>query len=312
MDGGKKCMTLFQFEVFLKVVDAGSFTRAGEQIGLSQSAVSQAVAALESELNVKLLNRNRNGVSLTEVGERIAGLIRDMLAIKTRIYHEAAGITEIETGSVRVGSVSSMASKLLPGIIATFKKRFPGVDVVLYEGSYGEVRNWLQLSVVDVGLVMEEKAEFEFEPLLQDKMVVFVPESHPLSNQSQINLKDIAHEPFIMLKECSDIIRRIFVNEEISPSIQFEVRDIATILAMVQEGVGNTILPEMAIPTTLTKVNAAYLSPQIYQNLGLELRTSNYISPVLAAFIHESQEYSKNLSLKLFNSYHSEIVKKRN
>ncbi len=306
---GRK-MTLFQFEVFLKVVDTGSFTRAGEQIGLSQSAVSQAVAALETELNVKLLNRNRTGVSLTDVGERITGLIRDLIVIKTRIYHEAAGITEIETGTIRVGSISSMSSKLLPGIIAAFKKRFPGVDVVLYEGSYDEVRNWLQLSIVDVGLVPEERVEFDFVPLLQDKMVVFVPEDHPLSNQAQISLKEIGSESFIMPKECEDLIRQIFNNEKVSPIIQFEVRDIATILAMVQEGVGNTILPEMAIPATLTKVNASYLSPQIYQNLGLEVRTSNHISPVLAAFIHEAQEYTKNLSLKLFSSYHSAIVTK--
>lgn len=305
-------MTLFQFEVFLKVVDTGSFTRAGEQIGLSQSAVSQAVAALESELNVKLLNRNRNGVSLTDVGERITGLIRDLLVIKTKIYHEAAGITKIETGTIRVGSISSLTSKLLPGIIAAFKTRFPGVDVVLYEGSYEEVRNWLQLSVVDVGLVTEEMAEFDFVPLLQDKMVVFVPEDHPLNKQSQIHIKDIDHEPFIMPKDCGDMILRIFKHEEVSPTVQFEVRDIATIIAMVQEGVGNTILPEMAIPSTLTKVNASYLSPQIYRNLGLEVRKRNYISPVLTAFIHESQEYTKNLSLKLFNSYHSEIVKKKN
>lgn len=78
-------MTLFQLEVFIKVVETGSFTKAGERIGLSQSAVSQAVAALESELNIKLLIRNRNGVSLTKIGERITGLIRELLMIKTKI-----------------------------------------------------------------------------------------------------------------------------------------------------------------------------------------------------------------------------------
>ncbi len=304
-------MTLFQLEVFLKVVETGSFTKAGEQIGLSQSAVSQAVAALESELNIKLLNRNRNGVSLTKIGERITGLIKDLIMIKTKIINEATGITEIETGTIRVGSISSMSAKLLPGMISSFKKRFPGVEVILYEGSYEEVRNWIKLSVIDVGVVSEEKYEFEFIPLLQDKMVVFVPENHGLSNQSYIHLKEIATEPFIMPKECHSVLHTIFKEQGISPIIQFEVRDIATIIAMVQEGVGNTILPEMAIPATLTKVNAAYLSPQVYQNLGLEVRSKDYISPVVTAFIHETQEYTKNLSLKLFNSYQSVVVKKR-
>ncbi|WP_169907681.1 LysR family transcriptional regulator [Priestia abyssalis] len=303
-------MTLFQLEVFLKVVETGSFTKAGEQIGLSQSAVSQAVAALESELNIKLLNRNRNGVSLTKIGERITGLIRDLIMIKTKIINEATGITEIETGTIRVGSISSMSAKLLPGMISSFKKRFPGVEVILYEGNYEEVRNWIKLSVVDVGIVTEEKYELEFIPLLQDKMVVFVPENHRLSNQSSIHLKEIANEPFIMPKECHSILHTIFKEQGVSPAIQFEVRDIATIIAMVQEGVGNTILPEMAIPATLTKVNAAYLSPQVYQNLGLEIRSTDYISPVITAFIHETQEYTKNLSLQLFNSYHSVVVKK--
>ncbi|MGJ7910779.1 LysR family transcriptional regulator [Neobacillus sp. LXY-1] len=304
-------MTLFQLEVFLKVVEAKSFTKAGEQIGLSQSAVSQAVAALESELNVKLLNRSRSGISLTKVGERISVLVRELMVIQTKIIHEATGMTELETGTIRMASIAGMAAKLLPGMISSFKKRFPGVEVVLYEGNQDEVKNWLTLSVVDVGVVTEEKREFEFIPLLQDKMVVFVSENHPLRHQEAIHVKDIASEPFIMPKECNHVIRKIFKEQGISPNVQFEVSDIATIIAMVQEGVGNTILPELAIPSTLSKVTASYLSPQVYQNLGLEVRSTHFMNPALKAFIHEAQEFTKNLSLKLFNSYQSVIVKKR-
>lgn len=303
-------MTLFQLEVFLKVVEAGSFTKAGEQIGLSQSAVSQAVAALEAYLNVKLLKRHKNGVSLTDIGERIFVQTRDLLLIKTRIENEAAGIVGIETGTIRIASISGMFAKFLPGLISSFKKRFPGVEVILYEGSYDEVKNWLKLAVVDVAVVTEERHEFEFIPLVQDKMVVFVPEQHPMSHQSTIKLQDIANEPFIMPKESHVLLHRMFKDQGIAPQIQFEVSDVATIIAMVQEGVGNTILPEMTIPETITKVNASYLSPQVYQNLGLELRATDYQSPILTAFIYETQEFTKNFSLKLFNSYQSVIVKK--
>jgi DNA-binding transcriptional LysR family regulator len=304
-------MTLFQLEVFLKVVETGSFTKAGEQIGLSQSAVSQAIAALESELNIKLLTRNRSGVSLTKTGERITSLIKDLMVIKTKIMNEAAGITGLESGTLKIGSISNMSARLLPGLISSFHKRFPGVDVILYEGSYEEVNNWIKLSVVDVAVVTEEKREFEFIPLLQDKMVVFVPDNHPLSNQTTINLRELSNEPFIMPKECEDVLRSIFRTQGITPNHKFEVRDVATIMAMVQEGVGYTILPEMAIPSTLPKVSASYLNPQVYQNLGLEIHSLDYISTALSAFIHETQEFTKNLSLKLFNSYHSVIVKKQ-
>ncbi|MGC4377625.1 LysR family transcriptional regulator [Fictibacillus sp. Mic-4] len=305
-------MTLFQLEVFLTVVETKSFTKAGEQIGLSQSAVSQAVAALETDLNVKLLNRNRKGVSLTKVGERITGLIRELMAIKTKIINEAAGITELETGTIRIGGISSMSAKLLPGMIGSFKKRFPGIEVILYEGSFEELRNWLKLSVIDLAVVSENMQEFDFVPLVQDKMVIFLPENHPANGKASLELKTIAHEPFIMPKECDRVLRSIFNAQGCAPNIQFEVRDIATILAMVQEGVGNTILPEMAIPATLPKVSASYLNPQVYQNVGLAFRASRYTLPVVSAFIHEAQEFTKDLSLKLFNSYHSVIVKKEN
>ncbi|WML54989.1 LysR family transcriptional regulator [Neobacillus sp. PS3-12] len=304
-------MTLFQLEVFLKVVETKSFTKAGEQIGLSQSAVSQAVASLESELNVKLLNRSRNGITLTKVGERITGLIRELIAIKTKIINEATGITELESGTIRIGSISGMSAKLLPGMISSFKKRFPGVEVVLYEGNVEEIKNWLKLSVVDVVVVTEEKREFEFIPLLQDKMVVFVPENHPMSHQSSIQVKDIAGDPFIMPKECNHVIRSIFKEQGLSPNVQFEVSDIATIIAMVQEGVGNTILPELSIPSVLSRVKASYLSPQVYQNLGLEVRPTEFTNPALNALIHEAQEFTKNFSIKLFKSYQSVIVRKR-
>ncbi|MED1469937.1 LysR family transcriptional regulator [Bacillus salipaludis] len=304
-------MTIFQLEVFLKVVETKSFTKAGEQIGLSQSAVSQAVAALESELNIKLLKRHRNGISVTEIGERITSLIKDLLTIKTKIINEASGMTAVEAGTIKIGSISGMSTKLLPGMISSFKKRFPGVDVTLYEGNYEEVKNWIKLSVIDVGVVTEEKHEYEFIPLLQDKMVIIVPEQHHLGNQSSILVKEIGSEPLIMPKECDRLLRAFFKEQGITPNIQFEVSDIATIIAMVQEGVGYTILPELAIPSTLPRVTPSYLSPQVYQNLGLEIRSSEYISPVLTAFIHEAQEFTKNLSLKLFNSYHSVIVKKR-
>jgi DNA-binding transcriptional LysR family regulator len=302
-------MTLFQFEVFLKVVETGSFTKAGEEIGLSQSAVSQAVAALESELNIKLVNRHKKGVSLTKIGERILLLVRDLIMIKTKIINEAAGISGMESGTIKIGSISSMAAKLLPGMISSFKKRFPGIEVILFEGSYEEVRNWIKRSVVEVGLVTEEKNEFDFIPLLQDKMVVFVPENHPLNNKSHIHLEEIAKESFIMPKECKHALQAIFKEQAITPNIQFEVSDIATIIAMVQEGVGNTILPEMAIPATMTKVNASYLNPQVYQNVGLEVRTTKYMSPSMTAFIHVAQDFTKNLSIELFNTYQSMIVK---
>ncbi len=299
-------MTLLQFQVFLAVVETKSFTKAGEYVGLTQSGVSQTMAGLESELGITLLNRSRNGVTLTETGERILIHIREIMNRTSLIKHEVAAMIGIEVGTLRIGSIPSVSAKLLPGIIGSFKNRYPGIELVLFEGSYEEVNKWITSSVIDIGMVTLPSEGYESIPLLQDKMIVFLPANHPLKNETSLQLYQISSDPFIMPKaDCEIFIKDIFRSNGIVPNIHFEVRDTATILAMVQEGVGVTILPEMAIPTSLPKVSASYLLPQAYRNVGLGMRSLKSVSPAATAFINESQQFVKDLSFKLFNSYQS-------
>ena len=132
-------ITLAQIQAFAMVAEVGSFTLAGEQLGMTQSAVSHAVAALEKELQVSLLERDRNGISLTEIGQHTLMQAQEMLAAAERIRQYASAVVGLETGKVRVGSFSSVSARFLPGLLRKFRHCYPGIEVVLLEGADDEV-----------------------------------------------------------------------------------------------------------------------------------------------------------------------------
>lgn len=299
-------MTLLQFEVFLAVVDAKSFSKAAEKLNMTQSAVSQAVSALENELGATLFNRSRSGITLTEIGGRILIHAREVMRRTAYMKQEVAALIGLEIGTLRIGSIPSVSAKLLPGILASFRTRYPGIELVLFEGSYEEVRHWIESSVVDLGFITLPIDNIDTIPLMQDQMVVFLPANHPLKDSKTLTLGQIAKDPIILPSGDNDpFLRSLFRSYGITPNIQFEVRDTATLLAMVQEGVGITVLPEMAIPMSLPKVSSSYLDTPKLRNIGLGIRDLETASPAAQAFVREAQEMAKELSFKLFNSYHS-------
>ncbi|KUP25372.1 hypothetical protein AWJ19_17455 [Paenibacillus sp. DMB5] len=131
-------MAIFQYKVFLTVVESGSFTKAGEKLGLSQSGVSHNISTLETELGIVLLRRNRNGISLTDAGERVIPHIRQIIHHAKLLEQEAALIQGIEVGTIKIGTFPSFSSKFLPGLIHIFIKRFPGIQGRAGDNNYSK------------------------------------------------------------------------------------------------------------------------------------------------------------------------------
>lgn len=285
-------MTLLQLEVFLAVCQARSFTQAGERLNMTQSAVSQAVANLERELGVTLLHRSRQGITITHIGERMLAHVREIARHTNCMQQEAAAAAGAETGTLRIASIPSVSAKLLPGMLASFKSSFPLVQTVMFEGGYEEVHSWLTNHVVDVGIVTLPVSGLDVVELVQDQLLLFLPETHALIRETAVSLAQIAQAPFIQPTADSEhVIREAFKNAGLTPNIQFEVRDTATILAMVQEGIGVTILPEMAISTSLPHVRSVPLHPPVTRRVGLAVRHLEEVSPICADFLLHARAY---------------------
>lgn len=279
-------MTLLQYEIFKTVIDSGSFTKAGEQLGLTQSAISHAVRGLESELNLTLLKRGRSGVSLTSEGERIIEFIRQILNISEKMKQEAGRLNGLEVGVIRIGTFPSVAAYLLPSILEKFQSEYPGILIEFYEGGYNELKQMVSSNIIDVSFLTNNDAEnLDFIPLFNDHLRVILPSAHPFTNKNMISVQEIASEPIIMPKAgCDGLIKELFKKANLKPNVFCEIADNQTIIAMVQKNLGISIIPEIVMYGN-NSLNSFELKEESFRTIGLALPNINNVSPAVAAFI---------------------------
>ena len=175
-------LSLAKFEIFSTVVELGSLTKAGETLGLTQSAVSHAIASLESEWGFSILNRGRSGINLTSNGEHVLRYIREILKWNEEMLQEIANINGLEIGTVRIGTFSSVSIQWLPEILKNFNEYYPSIEIKLLEGDYDDIEHWISNGIVDFGFVsLPTSKPFEVIPLKKDRMLCILSDEHPLA-----------------------------------------------------------------------------------------------------------------------------------
>ncbi|WP_378955187.1 LysR family transcriptional regulator [Pelosinus sp. sgz500959] len=280
-------MTISKYEVFYSVVELGSLTKAAESLNLTQSGVSHSIASLEAELGFSLLTRDRAGVTLTSNGELILKYVRETLQCNDRLRQKVAEIKGLEIGTVRVGTFTSVSSQWLPSMIKEFKSQHPGIEIKLAEGDYDDINQWILNGTVDFGFVsLPVTQSFEFIPLKKDKMLCILPNEHPLKHQDQISFAQIKEEEFIMPKwgNTGDV-RRILLENNLQPKIKYEVVEDQAIIAMVQNGLGISILPEMVLLHNAHHVHIVNLEKPAYRTIGIALNSMKNTSPAARKFL---------------------------
>ncbi|EOP52759.1 hypothetical protein IKQ_02857 [Bacillus cereus VDM053] len=288
-------MNFFQLEVFLKVVENGSFTRAGDQIGLTQSGVSHNITALETELGVNLLKRGRNGVSLTTAGEYIIPHIRAIIENMAHIEQKVAAVNGMEMGKLSIGSFPSFTARFIPFLYSIYKEKFPNIEIRLYEGGYDEIIKWVEEGTVDFGFAALPVKNVEFIHLLNDPLSAVIYEDHHFEKNSIINLEDFIGESFIMLRSgCETLIEEKFRKANIKPSISYDIKDNQTVLSMVAGKLGITIMPRLAVPEELKDIRSLPLNPEIFREIGLVKKSAKELTPAATEFSKIVQDYFIN------------------
>ena len=283
-------MNFSQLQSFVALAETGSFTEAAYAIDLTQSAVSHALAALENELGVTLLERNRKGVvALSHAGEKILPHARALLAQLEAIEQEAKAAQGLAMGKLRLGSILSIISpNLLAHLLTTFQQQYPEIEVVLFEGAMHEVGEWIENSVVDVGFVVMPAREVECTQITTDEMCILLPPTHRLRARKMITPQELRDEGFIMEKhQCTiNLMKRAgFEAQKIKPSIRYQASDSATIHAMVREGLGITLMPRMMLPKKLEGMVALPLEPVQRLPIGLAVKLHSAPSSAAQLFI---------------------------
>jgi DNA-binding transcriptional LysR family regulator len=280
-------MTLLQYEIFKTVIDSGSFTKAGDKLGLTQSAISHAIRGLEDELNLTLLKRGRSGVSLTSDGERIIVFIRQILNLTEKVKQEAGRLNGLEVGVIRIGTFPSVSAYLLPSILEKFHSSYPAIQVEFFEGGYNELKQMVSSNNIDISFLTKNEVEnLDFIPLFNDHLHVILPDAHPLKNKKKISVKEIESDPFIMQTAgCDELIKELFKKNKIKPNVYCEIADNQTIIAMVQKNLGISIVPEIVMHGNHNALNSVELKEECFRTIGLAVPNLDHVSPAVAAFI---------------------------
>jgi DNA-binding transcriptional LysR family regulator len=291
-------MNFSQLQSFVALADTGSFTEAAYTIDLTQSAVSHALAALENELGVTLLERNRKGVvALTAVGQKIIPHVRALLAQAEAIEQEAKAAQGETSGKLRLGSILSIISpQLLAGLLTCFQQKYPDMEVVLFEGAMHEVGEWIDSSLIDVGFVVLPAPGNANTPIITDELCVLVPSNHRLHTRNAVTPRELSEEGFILDKtQCTlHLVKRAgFELGKIKSLIRYQASDSATILAMVREGLGITFVARQKLPQKLEGVVALSLDPPQPLQIGLAVRSQETASPGAKLFVQTALDWTQ-------------------
>ena len=280
-------MNIQKYLAFIKTVEYGSFTKAAEILNYSQSGISRMINDLEKEWNVSLLERNRTGVKLTSDGMKILPIAQSVCNEFNRLQEQVDEINGLESGLIRIGTFSSVATHWLPNIIKEFQKDYPNIDYELLLGDYTEIEEWIKTGRVDLGFLrLPTTEEFETIFLEEDKLLVVLPENHPLAECDKFPVKALCDYPFMLLEKGAKAeISEIFERNNITPNVHFTTWDDYAVMSMVEGGLGIAILPQLILHRIPYKIVAKELDVTAYRKIGIAYREKAKLPLAVKKFI---------------------------
>lgn len=290
-------MNLNKYQILLKTVELGNITRAAEALGYTQSAVSRAVADLEREWDLELLTRSRSGVSLSSDGEALLPYVQAVCNAGKELEEQVAELHGMTQGTLRVGTFASVSIHWLPPIMKEFLGRYPGIRFELVSNwEFAEVEDLVRRGRVDCGFLgLPTGPGLETFPLRRDELLAVLPPDHPLAGASFYPLERFAVDPYICIPEERDLeISLIFQEEGIHPNLQYTVNDDFAVLAMVEQGLGVSIRPELVLRHTGRRFAAIPLERPRWRDIALAVRSGRPPSPLTARFLECVREWVEN------------------
>ena len=277
-----------KLEALLMAVDLGSFTKAAEVLGYTQSGLTHMMNSLEKEVGFTLLERGRSGVRLSEEGERIAPAVREFLQANARLDSVIEQVASSRTEIIRVSAYASIAMHWLPGIIQRFREECPDVDVDIRMADHVDVPyELLAQGKMDAILVSpQDEGQYEWVHLADDPMFAVLPKDFDTQGMTAFPLAAFEARDFIMPSQGFDKdIMRIFNRIGVKPHILPTWVDDPTVISMVSHGLGVSMMTELTVRGRTDGVKLLPVEPASSRELGLAVRSLDAASDGLRHFI---------------------------
>ena len=280
-------MNLQKYMAFVKTAECGSFTKAAELLNYSQSSISRMINDLETEWHVALLERRTGGVRLTSDGMKLLPYAQRVATAFEKLQTEIDELNGLQSGLIRIGTFSSVATHWLPNIIKAFQKDYPNIDYELLLGDYTEIEEWILEGRVDCGFLrLPTHPELETIFLERDPLMAILPEHHRLASCKVFPVTALCDDPFMLLEKGGKAeISEIFEQYGLKPNIRFTTWDDYAIMSMVESGLGISILPQLILRRVPYKIIVKSMNVPAYRDIGLALRSTQGASLAVKRFI---------------------------
>jgi LysR family hydrogen peroxide-inducible transcriptional activator len=303
-------LELRQLRYVLAVAEAGSFTKAAQNIHISQPSLSQQIRLLEDELGVELFWRSAGGVQLTPAGVIVVRQARVVLQDMASMQQELDDLNELKHGNVTIGTLPMTGGQILPPVLAAFTHRYPGIKVHLVEERTPQLLAVTLAGQTDFSLLTLplEYDELIWEPLIEEELMLAVPNGHRLTNAASVTLSDAANEEFVLLKKGNGFrtvcdARCMAVG--FTPNCVFETDNIETAKSLVSAGLGVTLVPELIAGISsqdraaqaqlsyrcATGITYIRLQPSHTRTVVVAWRRDRYLSKAAQTFHRQLLEY---------------------
>lgn len=284
-------MNIQKYMALIKTIEYGSFTKAAEALSYSQSGISRMINDLENEWKVSILERGRTGVRLTSDGLKILPHIRSICEEYELLQSQVDELNGLQSGLIRIGTFSSVATHWLPNIIREFQKDFPNIDYELLLGDYTEIEAWIHEGRVDFGFLrLPTHPDLETIFLEQDKLLAILPENHPLAGYERFPVSAICDYPFMLLEKGAKAeISEIFERFNLYPKVHFTTWDDYAIMSMIESGLGISILPQLILKRVPYRIVSKELDIPAFRNIGIAYRDRNRTSLAVKKFLEYLQ-----------------------
>jgi DNA-binding transcriptional LysR family regulator len=276
-------MELHQLRYFEAVARHLHFTRAAEELSLAQPSVSQQIAKLEAELGAQLFHRMKRRVALTPAGLAFLPRARRLLAEVEEARAEIQELSGLRKGTLAIGAIPSVATHLLPPVLATFHERHPGISLTLREGGSHHLLQALDSGELDLAIVIlpVRQPVIETRPLMAERLVLAVRAGHPLADRHEVGLRELRMVSFVMFRQGYDLRE---VTEAACRRLGFEPRaaveggEMDSVLRLVAEGLGVAVVPEMVAEPAAGLVGVPIQEPVLTRTIALARRRDRFLS----------------------------------
>lgn len=286
-------MEIRKIIALLSAVGSGSLTRAAEDLNYTQSGMTHMMNALEKECGVKLIKRGRNGVRLTPAGERLLPYFQKLAQDYEGLETELRRLTGVDSPILHVGAYSSIAQHWLLDIMQNFRAAHPHADIMVQMGNPTDTYDLVAKGELDCAFVSYHAMLAEglaWIPLRNDEFVAILPEDWPAKG-ALFPLRDFNDREFLMPGSGFELdIGPMFAKSGVRPNIRYTNMDDPGIVAMVEHGLGLSILTELVMRGRRNRVLSMPLTPPAYREIGIALRREKMQNRLMQQLISTSQE----------------------